>query len=76
MKKVDADIKDLELELWLRRRNSGLIVWTTKDGKEISLKDMSDTHLENAINKLVRDSEAEDRYLEGLAGLADKDWFF
>ena len=26
-----ATLEDLELELWLRKRNSGYIIWTTKD---------------------------------------------
>lgn len=39
-----ATIKDLELELWLRKRNSGSIIWTTKDGKNIPIKDMNTNH--------------------------------
>ena len=52
-----ATIKDLELELWLRRRDKGEMVWQTKDGKIIPIKDMTDTHLFNAINKLVEYEE-------------------
>lgn len=52
-----ATLKDLELELWLRSRDKGEMVWQTKDGKIIPIKDMSDTHLFNAINKLVEYEE-------------------
>ena len=52
-----ANLKDLELELWLRSRNKGEMAWQTKDGKIIPIKDMSDTHLFNAINKLVEYEE-------------------
>lgn len=52
-----ATIKDLELELWLRRREKREIVWQTKEGKIIPIQEMSDTHLFNAINKLVEYDE-------------------
>ena len=38
-----ADMNDLKLEQWIRRRNSAQIIWKTKDGREIPIKDMSDT---------------------------------
>lgn len=71
-----ASIEDLYTERWLRQRERGEIVWTTRDGKTVPIKDMSDRHLENTINMLVRNEEAKDAYYEGLAGLADKDWAF
>lgn len=42
-----AGIEDIQMELWLRKRNNGDIQWTTKDGTQIPIKDMSDNHLKN-----------------------------
>ena len=53
-------IKDLEMELWIRRRNSGQLKWTTRSGEEIALKDMSDQHLQNALNMARRIKELND----------------
>lgn len=58
--KVYADIDDLRLEQWLRRRNSGLLVWQTRDGKEIPVKDMTDQHISNAISCIVKIDEFND----------------
>lgn len=56
---MKAKLKDLYKELWLRRRNSGELVWKSKDGS-IPIKDMTDEHLKNAINI----AEQEDYMLE------------
>ena len=55
-----ADLDDLKLERWLRARESGELKWKTRNGDEISVKRMSDSHLENAINMLERKCEAGD----------------
>lgn len=49
-----ATIQDLELELWLKKRNSGFIIWTTKDGKNILIKNMNTNHLVNTFKMLAK----------------------
>ncbi len=54
---MTATIYDLKMEQWLRQRNSGELKWKMKDGKVIPLKDMTDSHLENAIRIKSRSHE-------------------
>lgn len=57
-----ATIQDLKLELWLRQRSSSSIIWTTKDGKNISIKDMDNNHLVNALKMLLIQKEKQKEY--------------
>lgn len=57
-----ANIQDLKLELWLRQRNSSSIIWTTKDGKNIPIKDMGNNHLVNALKMLLIQKEKQREY--------------
>ena len=59
-----ADINDLKLEQWIIQRNSAQIMWKTKHGREIPIKDMSDTHLSSTINMLERKYDAEEHLYE------------
>lgn len=62
-----ATIQDLKLELWLRQRNSGSIIWTTKDGKNISIKDMDNNHLANTLKMLLKQEEEEECFKDIMA---------
>lgn len=68
----NAKISDLLNEKWLRMRNNGLLVWKTKDGKIIPLKDLDDNHLDNIINMLSEQSDEEEMFYDALSGLPDK----
>ena len=56
---TQATLEDLERELWLRKRDNKELCWITKDKQAIPLKDMSDTHLINAINRLIELAEKD-----------------
>ncbi len=47
---MKATIDDIKQELWLRLREKKHIVWETKDGQQIPIQDLSDTHLINIID--------------------------
>lgn len=74
MKKL-ADIQDLELELWLRQRNSGSIYWKTKNGREIPIKDMDNNHLANTLKMLQKYYEREDFIYNNLLDIDPMDWY-
>ena len=52
-----ANIDELRLEQFLRNRSSGKLVWKTKEGKIIPLKELSDEHLTNILNVYSRNEE-------------------
>ena len=64
---IKADIIDLKLELWLRQRNHNSIVWTTKQGDNIPINQMTDEHLINAI-KIIEKIEDRRAFLLELEG--------
>lgn len=68
---MKASLFDLQLERWLRARNNGDLVWTTKEGNQVPIKSMSDTHLVNTINMLERKSIEE---IELEEAIASYDW--
>jgi hypothetical protein len=59
---IKADIEDLEKELWLREREE--MVWETKDGKQIPLKEMTTEHIINAIKYFERVYEEREIAIE------------
>ena len=61
-----AGLSDLLKEKWLRERNDGDIVWVTKEGRIIPIKNLSHDHLENIINHLREKEE-----FEGVAEVYD-----
>lgn len=64
---------DLMLELFLRKRETGSLVWKTKEGKNIPIKDLSDEHLLAIIRMIDRKSEQTWNYLEALGSIGDMD---
>jgi hypothetical protein len=61
-----ASLFDLRFELWLRERNRGELVWKTKEGNKIPIKDMTDEHLKNSIELLEDFKDNKERCLEAL----------
>lgn len=66
---VKATINDLILEQWFRKRNSGELKWVAKDGKEIPVKDMTDSHLKNAISRISSIEEINEIVSENSANV-------
>lgn len=67
-----ATIQDLELELWLRQRNSGSNIWKTREGKNIPIKDMSNNHLINTLKMLAK-QEAMAEYFKDIMACDEND---
>lgn len=67
-----ASLDDLKKELWLRRRDKGVLVWKDRQGNITSIKDMEDSHLINTINYLEA-LEIENSKYDDLIGLTLED---
>lgn len=64
---INATLQDLLLEKWLRQRESGSLVWTTKDGKVIPIKELTDQHLLNIVNMLIYNEQVKQEREEEAA---------
>ena len=69
-----ATYLDLKLELWLRQREADNILWETKNGDKLSIRNMSDSHLINAINFLEKQVAYEDECWEALSSIGDTEF--
>ena len=58
-----ANLRDLEMELWLRRRKN--LTWVTRDGKQIAIEDLTEDHLKNIIAMIRRDNSVSDLIGDG-----------
>ncbi len=67
-----ASLDDLKKELWLRRRDKGVLVWKDSQGNITPIKDMEDSHLINTINYLEA-LEIENSKYDDLIGLTLED---
>ena len=65
---MKAKLKDLELELWLRMRENDEITWTTRDGREVPINKMEESHLINTVNMIKNNKLKKYGYPQGLFG--------
>lgn len=69
---IKAGKKEIELELFLRMRKKSL-VWETKQGENIPLAELSNSHLVNIYNMLNRLEELQEERDEIMDHLGDMD---
>ena len=69
-----ATLRDLKLEQWFRKREAGEIVWKTKDGNLIPINEMSDSHLQNAINHVEERNYLQAQWEEACEAYFDSNW--
>ena len=55
---MNATLEDIKQEIWLRMRNSGDLIWKSKD-REIPIKDMELSHLLNTYQFLRKREKSE-----------------
>ena len=70
-----ATLQDLKLELWLRNRSTGTIYWTTKDGRDILINEMSNNHLVNTIKMLLKQEEEDQLMSEHIGDMDPMDYY-
>ena len=70
-----ATLQDLKLELWLRNRSTDTIYWTTKDGRDILINEMSNNHLVNTIKMLLRQEEEDQLMSEHIGDMDPMDYY-
>lgn len=63
---------DAEWELERRAKDvyrfyeDGTLTWKTKDGNKLLISEMSDTHIVNSINMLIKKDKYLDQYTEAI----------
>lgn len=58
---AQVDIEDALRLLKAERERRSKIIWTTNDGRDIDIKDMSGRHLDNAIDMLERITKEQEQ---------------
>lgn len=59
--KMSASLEELKFERFLRKRNSGQLVWKASNERVIPIKDLEDEHLDNIIQMLSSKKEKDVR---------------